>query len=702
MYIGNSQGVAVPIPGVPIPPRKLGTLPSEGRDRPGTNVNGSGLGYVCVLVFYLLALAALPAAAARAGDRGIGQYITFPDTLLIQNGGPVIDIKRPPEAGMRAAKGDGVTDDTAAFLDVWDLLKREYKKHGPWGPDNSFYVYLPIGTYKVSDTLIYRGPTVGAYPKWDGTFDINHVHFVGQDRAKTIIKLADHCAGYQDPAHPKIMLAFQHPDTVFNNVPGGNWLRNLTLDTGRGNPGAVALFFQGANNTDLRSVTIRSGDGAGKYGIWFKQGSIQGYYADVTVEGFDDGIFDSVNPEGDVAFEYLTLHGQKETGILLTGGGMSLRRLRSVQPLPNVPALKIDGSGPQAVVIDSELKAPVTVMAQGGPAIEMTRDTEQCLFARDVATSGYSPIIRKAGATAELGNTWFGPGNGVVEYVSSPVKTMFPGQSPKSLRLPIEDTPQVPWYNPATQWAIVDDYPSVQAALDSGKPVVCFKQRHYKLPGDVTVPASVKFVNGMAAGFEGGAFVINKPSADPILFQDTGMPIRVEAQRNVIQRCAGGGISNPKGLPVTFFLENVNDNTTGDDFCRPGQKVYARQIDIEYGRGNQIVSNGGLLWIFGYKTENMGATPFTVKNGGLLEVLGGYSNQTNRPPPDRQNPLIRNDNGNASMTLFTNLGGPFVKAVVETRGDVTATAANTDFPKRGSVYRQDYDIPLYVGYTRRP
>lgn len=658
-----------------------------------------GGGAAFLLFFFLILFASLPASASPPGDRRIGQNITFPDSLLMQSGGPVINIQHPPESGMHAAKGDGITDDTAAFQDVWDLLKREYKTHGPWGPDNSFYVYLPNGTYKVSDTLIYRGPTVGAYPKWDGTFDINHVHFIGQDRAKTIIKLADHCAGYGDPAHPKIMLAFQHPDTVFNNVPGGNWLRNLTLNTGRSNPGAVALFFQGANNTDLRSVTIKSGDGGGKYGIWFKQGSIQGYYTDVTVEGFDDGIFDSVNPEGDVAFEYLTLRGQKEAGILLTGGGMSLRRLRSDQAAPNVPAVKIDGSGPQAVIIDSELKHSVTVMAQPGPAIEMTRDSEQSLFARDLATVGYKPAIRKAGTTAAEGD-WIGPGRRVAEYVSSLVKTLFPGPAAKSLRLSIEDTPQVPWYNPATQWAIVDDYPSVQAALDSGKPVVCFKQRHYKLPGDVTVPASVKFVNGMAAGFDGGAFVINKASADPILFQDTGMPIRVEAQRNVIQRCAGGGISNPKGLPVTFFLENVNDNATGDDFCRPGQKVFARQIDIEYGSGNQIVSNGGLLWIFGYKTENMGATPFTVKNGGFLEVLGGYSNQTNRPPPERQNPLIRNDNGNASITLFTNLGGPFVKAVVETRGDQTLIAPNTDFPKRGSVYREDYAIPLYVGTAR--
>ena len=139
--------------------------------------------------------------------------------------------------------------------------------------------------------------------------------------------------------------------------------------------------------------------------------------------------------------------------------------------------------------------------------------------------------------------------------------------------------------------------------------------------------------------------------------------------------------------------------------------------------GNQIVSNGGDLWIFGFKTENMGATPFTVKNGGALEVLGGYCNQTNRPPPDRQNPLLLNDGGRVSATLFTNLGGPFVRAVVETRSGITTpipntnfgeigsliktvqtsvatTIPNTDFPLRGSVYRSDYVIPLYVGDTR--
>ena len=589
---------------------------------------------------------------------------------------------------MHAAKGDGASDDTAAFQDVWDLLKRQFQAHGPWGTDNSFYVYLPRGTYKVSDTLIYRGETIGAFPTWNNKFDINHVHFVGQDRSRTVIKLADHCAGFQDPTHPKIVLAFQHPDTVFNNVPGGNWLRNLTVDTGRGNPGAVALFFQGANNTDIRDVTLRSEDGQGRCGLWLKQGSIQGYYADLTILGFQDGISVSVNGEVDAAFEYLTLRGQTNAGILQTAGGLSLRRVRSVQRA-GVPALRIDGSGPQAVLLDSQLQGA----GGSGPAIEMTHSTEQCLFARNVQTAGYAEAVRKAGLLAV-------PQHTIQEYVSYPVQAEKGSSPARSLRLPVAESPRVPWYDPATQWAIVDDYPSIQAALNSGKPMICFKQRHYKLTGDVTVPATVQVVNGMGSAVDGGMFVVNQPSAAPILFQDASLPIRVMARRNVIQRCAGGALSNPTGLPVTFYLENVNDDATGDDFCPPGSHVFARQIDIEYGSGNQIVCNGGVLWIFGFKTENMHATPFTVKNGGTLEILGGYCNQTNAPPPDQQNPIIRNDGGRVSATLFTNLGGPFLHAVEETRAGGVVILPNTDFPKRGGSYADDYVIPLYAGDTR--
>jgi hypothetical protein len=634
-----------------------------------------------LLFIILVALTSIYAA----GDRGIDVNVTFPDSLLMQNGGPIINVKRPP-SGIRVAVGDGVADDTAALQDVYDLLKRKFQELGPWGTGNNFYVYLPNGIYKVTDTIIYRGGTIGA-KSWPGPFDINHVKFIGQSRTGTVIRLADNTSGFQDRSKTKAVLAYQHPETVFNNVPGGNVLRNITISTGQGNPGASALLFQSANQSDIRNVTLKSEDNGGGYGIWFKIGSIQGFFTDITVEGFNIGIFAPVNPEGDPALEYITLKNQREIGILNTGGGISLRKVLSNQASTGATALKVDGSGAQAVIIDSELTGGNT----SKPAIEITGNQNQCLFARNITISGYGHAIKKAGSVAVTARY-------VDEYVSYPVKSLFPDQPLKSLSLPVIDTPHVPWFNPATDWATVDDYPSIQAAFDSGKPVVSFKRRSYKT-GDIRVPASVKFINLLGTSID-GTFVIAQPSNDPVLIQDGIVSVRVDANRNIIERAIANPLSNPKGLPITFYLENVNDVATGDNFCKPGQKVYARQIDIEYAQGEQIVNNGGLMWIFGFKTENRPAAPIVVKNNAFMEILGGYINHTGIPACDKQVPILRNDNSNVSAVFFTNLGGAtFCKTIQETRGGQTLVAKPSEFPRR-ITGGNDIVVPLYVGYTK--
>ena len=42
---------------------------------------------------------------------------------------------------------------------------------------------------------------------------------------------------------------------------------NLTLDAGRGNPGAIAIQFISNNDGGLEDVTIRSADGGGPIGL---------------------------------------------------------------------------------------------------------------------------------------------------------------------------------------------------------------------------------------------------------------------------------------------------------------------------------------------------------------------------------------------------------------------------------------------------
>ena len=89
----------------------------------------------------------------------------------------------PTDAGIRdvktefGAKGDGVTDDTAA-------IQKAFKEIGH-GHMRS--LYFPDGTYLVSDTILFA--------EW--------IFVQGQSRKLTILKLKDACAGFTDPAKPK-------------------------------------------------------------------------------------------------------------------------------------------------------------------------------------------------------------------------------------------------------------------------------------------------------------------------------------------------------------------------------------------------------------------------------------------------------------------------------------------------------------------
>ena len=625
-------------------------------------------------------------AAPSAGDRGSNPNLTFPATLLMQNGGPIIDVTQPPEPGMHAAKGDGVADDTDALQDAYDLLKRRFEAApNGFAPEVEFYIYLPNGTYLVKDTILYRGDKVKAnVDNWD----ICHVKFVGQNRAKTTLRLADHAPAFQDPAHPRPVLTFQHPTTAFNNGPAGNYLRDLTIDVGNGNPGAVGVMFQGANQTDMHDLTVVSEDGSGQYGIWFREGSVQGYYADITVRGFDHGIYDVVTPENSAAFEYLTLKDQRVAGITLGGGNLSLRQVLSDQSTTGVPALRYVGEGQQAVLVDSTLEGGTSK----NPAVALTRDDKQSLFARDVVTTGYAAAVVIADKTAASAGE-------VKELVFPAEKILFDGQRTASLHLPVQDTPPLPQYDPAKDWAVVEDYPGVQEAFNSGKPVVCFKARKYQLKGDVSVPASVKVVEMLSARIEGGNLNVDQPSADPVAFQDGVCTVQVAAARDVAARCYGGRVVNDKALPVTVYLENVNDCISGDGFCPHGGKVFARCIDVEYHASPQIVCGGGSLWVFGFKTEDVkGATPMVVRNGGSLEVLGGYVNMIDSPNPGyAKRSIVTNEDSSASVTCSTNMVGLYDTAIKETRGNQTRTEPSADLPLRGGEYKKNFSIPLYVG-----
>lgn len=593
------------------------------------------------------------------GDRGQDPTIAIPDALLVQNGGNVINLKRPPE-GIRPAKGDGKADDTEAIRDAYDFILAAFKRETGWSNKNGYVMYFPAGTYRVSDTLIYRGKTVGAFPNWDGTFDFNRVRLLGEQRGRTTIRLADQTAGFTDPNQPKAVVATQHPDTVFNNLPGANWIRNLTIDVGSGNSGAVGLDFQGANNTDMRHVTIRASEGSGYAGVLHRIGSIQGYYADVTIEGFRFGVSQEVNPEGQPSYEYLTLLRQREAAIRITAGGLGLRRVLSTQT--TAAGVLENGRGIHWVAMDSEFR---------GPAFRVRPP--------DVQLAQY--LVRNVRVNDKL----------IQEEISRPA-FLLGTSSAGSPVIPPADAPLTPYPDRITDWAVVKDEAELAAALERGASHIALRGRTIAIKRELTVKARTKLIHGWGGRIEGAPLVVAE-GAGPLVLQDVESVVVMRHPRPLVARCFGMGIVNDHGKPSVTYLENVNDCATGDRFCPPGAKIFARQIDIEYANADQIVNAGGQLWIFGFKTENGSSGPFTVAPGGITEVFSGYCNAVMMAAPAQQRPLIRvAPGGRFYGSFFTNLGGIYTKGI--TYGDEKLTWEV--FPKRGYDYAEDISIPLLV------
>ena len=170
-----------------------------------------------------------------------------PEVIIPEDSG-YVDVTKPPYN----AKGDGVTDDTRAIQQA--IFDAKPLRGGRGG---QAVVYLPAGTYRVTNTL-------GWY-QVDGTQKA-YVALVGAGRTKTIIRLADVAPGFTEAAKPKSVILTNN-STNTKNVPPwnpntgneafANYITDLTVDTGMGNPGAVGIDFIGHNSAS--TATVRFG-----------------------------------------------------------------------------------------------------------------------------------------------------------------------------------------------------------------------------------------------------------------------------------------------------------------------------------------------------------------------------------------------------------------------------------------------------------
>jgi hypothetical protein len=464
----------------------------------------------------------------------------------------------------------------------------------------------------------------------------------------------------------------------FNNLEAKSAVRGLTIDTGRGNPGATGLVFFGANANDISDLTVKSGDGMGKNGIYMV-GASQFYMHDVTVDGFDVGIGADHQHVTNLAIEHVTLRNQKVAGVRLGDATSEIRDLYSIN---SVPAILHTGVGADSVIIESKL----TGGSSGNAALHINGGV---LFARGVQTSGYGSAVKK-GATVAVA------GPNIDEYVSHPMQSLF--GATRSLALPIEEVPQVLWPS-ADQWAVVqgNSTAAVQAAFNSGKPGVLFTLKSYNI-GTVTVPASVKRVN-FTYGHISGKFRIAQDASDPVLFEDgDGGFIESVANRPVvITHMKKPRYTNTSLDPSDKLF--LNAASALGEFGLQNQKVWARMINTEPKDTLAAFTwDNATVWMFGYKTESNSVSQF-VKNGGKLEILGGMANQANQSFTGILNiPILRVENAQVSVSLHTNgYNEPrgYGIGVINSKSGVEKSIPWSDLAPRTTREHQIF-IPLYV------
>ncbi len=609
--------------------------------------------------------------------------------LSLASTAPAESIVFPDDAGVvniktaYGATGDGVTDDTAAIQKAIDEVRGI--------PDT---LYFPDGTYLVSDSVgIFNGKAHSRD---------RFLTYQGQSEAGTVIRLKDSCPGFGDPDKPKIVFS------VYEGQGTGDvmhsYVRNLTVDAGKGNPGAVGLRFMTNNSGAVVHVTVRSSDprGAGKLGLDLRQGQngpclIQ----HVTVEGFDHGV--ETNDTFSLVFEHLALKNQRVLGFRVHNARTTLRDLRSVN---SVPALSLNKNAHLTLV-----EADCSGGSKDQAAIVSESDK---VFLRDVRQAGYGHLLRDASGKvhddAKLDEWHEGQGHALF------------GAEPKTLRLPVQETPDIPWETDLGKWAKVewskagdDISEALQGAIDraakEGLTTVYIPRKprthdYPKLTRPIRVHGAVRRILGMSnildiadpsGQMKGGAaaFTFEDLAGPAVVVErffllggwkcpkEIAMFENKSGKAVVVRHFSQGGRHKKPSTGGEWFIEDVP--SVGLRVGR-GETCWARQYNPESPEPDMIEVDGGQLWILGLKTEGR-SRHVVARNGAKVELLGGVSYQSwGKQPVDP--PMFTVVDSEASFTFgFYHWNQPFTTIVEETVRGETRTLLRKDLAS--------YHLPVY-------
>ncbi len=607
----------------------------------------------------------------------IGEQVAFPADSNVR------DVTKPPYH----AVGDGKTDCTRAIQAAID---------------DGGVIWLPNGVYLISDQLRY---STGARVPSRTTLH-------GQSIRGTILKLRDRVSDFGDAKTPLAMLwVSKFPPQAFRNH-----VRTITFHTGTGNPGAIGCQFYANNQGSIEDVRFISGDGSGPIGLDLGYDNDQGpmLARGIEVIGFDYGIR-TARQTTVTSCADITVREQRVAGWLNDLHAIAVRNFTSVN---RVPAMISPDPGGHVALLNVRLEGHdgatdvAAIVNAGG------------MWLRDVATTGYACAVEHAGTRV--------PGADQVEWTSSPVLSLWADAPKRSLRLPIIDPPRIAWGDPTT-WtsAVAGEAETVdtgeskkgkavtyknwrkpfQDALNSGATTVYFPRGGYIVDGEVRVPKTVRRLIGIESSFDrdrGRCTLIIEDGSEPLVIERfdwnySKVDVVHATRRPLYLKNIVGSRYRPKPGAGDVWLDDICQG--GMSFVA-GQRVWARQLNPEYGDLPHLTNHGADLWILGLKTEGY-STIIVTGPGARTELVGGcvYANQGR----DAQPAFITSAGGafSGSWAEWILRSCAFEEVVVESRaGQGFRVLTNRDVPKRGDAaakqlggYGTSSMVPLYVGYT---
>jgi hypothetical protein len=539
------------------------------------------------------------------------------------------------------AKGDGVTDDTAAINFAIAASTPPGNTGIYWG--QAKIVYFPAGTYLISGPLIKNDVSSG-----HATYGMV---LIGQSQGATIIRLSPNASGFGDAANPQGMI-YPTSDAVNNGFsPDGdgntayqNTIQDLTVDIGTGNPGAIGIDYLASNLGAIRNVTVKSDSGTdGVAGIRMSRPFIgPALLENVTVNGFPVGL-DVANLQYSLTMDHVTLKNQTVAGLRNSQNQIAANALTANTAGPAIVNNSADG---QIVLSGSSLHRA------GGYTGNLISNQGTIVFRNTNTVEGYTSFTGSSlpnnVVSGMLSPTGFLNGASGSFNTATAIATPPPAViTPLSSWVSVADfgaQPSADFTDPNDNVpTAVDAAAGIQAAMNSGAPTIFFPHGVYYISTPITIPATVQHIVGLDSSlhptvFESwrseGIFRILADATTPLVIEqlrfdnsNLGTQLAVEHASNralvlrdtmfpgtlAVNRASSGG---------PLFMEDVS--AAGSNVTLAGSSNFqAMQFDFE-NCGTCMFLSGVPTVIVGFKEEG-DTTEMAATNGTKADVLGGLA-----------------------------------------------------------------------------